>query len=293
MASPQCENGYTKIANEIMESLARIRIPGEARQVFDVILRKTYGYNKKEDAISLSQFCLATGITKPNVCAALKKLKEMNLITQNHNAIANVYSINKDYSQWKPLPKKITQLPKTIMKNEKTQQKQGIEGNEIITQNHNDREIITQNHNASLPKTLPTKEIYTKENNIYSRESIEYRLSELLFSLIRERDEKYRQPNLQSWSSEIEKLIRIDKRTPEEIESVIKWCQKDLFWQNNILSTKKLREKFSQLKLKMESLAQHTKNCAICGTTTAKDYLKSEKGLLCRFCYINRQGVVL
>ena len=49
MVSPQWENGYTKIANEILESLARIRINGEARQVLDVIIRKTYGYGKKTE----------------------------------------------------------------------------------------------------------------------------------------------------------------------------------------------------------------------------------------------------
>ena len=47
MANPQKENGYTSIANDIVEALAGIRIPGEARQCLDVILRKTYGWNKK------------------------------------------------------------------------------------------------------------------------------------------------------------------------------------------------------------------------------------------------------
>ncbi|MBI5447822.1 MAG: replication protein [Gammaproteobacteria bacterium] len=64
MVTPQCEDGYTKIANELLEALARIRIPGETHQVLDTVLRKTYGYGKKEDAISLSQFVLATGLSK-------------------------------------------------------------------------------------------------------------------------------------------------------------------------------------------------------------------------------------
>lgn len=33
MANPQCENGYTRIANEILEALSKIRIPGEARRL--------------------------------------------------------------------------------------------------------------------------------------------------------------------------------------------------------------------------------------------------------------------
>jgi len=114
MADVQTENGFTAIANELLEALARIRIPGEARQVLDVILRKTYGYKKTEDRISLSQFCLATGMSKTRVCQALNKLLNMKLITKKGNALGNSYRINKDFDTWKPLPKKET-LPKKEM----------------------------------------------------------------------------------------------------------------------------------------------------------------------------------
>ena len=138
MASPQVENGYTKIANEIMDALSRIRIPGEARQVLDVIIRKTYGFNKKEDAIALSQFCLHTGLNKPHVCQSLLKLKTMNLVTEKGNEVANIYRFNKDFDTWKPLPKKVT-LPKKVM-------------------------TVTEKGNASLPKKVHTKENTTKDN---------------------------------------------------------------------------------------------------------------------------------
>jgi hypothetical protein len=77
------------------------------------------------------------------------------------------------------------------------------------------------------------------------------KLSKLLFSLFKERDEKAKEPNFQTWAIHIDRLIRIDQRTPEEIEAVIRWCQANEFWQNNILSTEKLRDQFTQLILKM------------------------------------------
>ena len=46
-------------------------------------------------------------------------------------------------------------------------------------------------------------------------------------------------------------MIRVDKRDPDEIARVIDWCQADSFWQNNILSTEKLRIQYDQLLLKM------------------------------------------
>lgn len=57
---------------------------------------------------------------------------------------------------------------------------------------------------------------------------------------------------LRRWASDIDKMIRLDHRKPERIEEVIRWCQKDTFWQANILSAKTLREKFDKLELQME-----------------------------------------
>lgn len=100
---PQIENGYTKIANELLEALAKFRMPGEARQVFDFIIRKTYGFNKKRDAIPLSQFEKGTGLIRPNICRGIKTLEEMNLIFRHKGkSVRQVteYEINKKFETW-------------------------------------------------------------------------------------------------------------------------------------------------------------------------------------------------
>ncbi len=105
---PQIENGYTRIADEIIDALARYRIPGEQMQCLFLIIRKTYGYNKKVDSISLSQFVDGTGLKKPTVCRALRELKEKNLIIiKNDNGGGKEYRFNKHYGTWRPLSKKI------------------------------------------------------------------------------------------------------------------------------------------------------------------------------------------
>ena len=106
MANPQWETGYTKISNEIMEAMALIRINGEARQVLDVIFRKTYGWDKKKDKISLSQFCKFTGLKKTNICRAINKLKKMKIIIQIQDDNGSEYSFQKDYEQWEVVSKK-------------------------------------------------------------------------------------------------------------------------------------------------------------------------------------------
>lgn len=81
----------------------------------DFIIRKTWGWHKREDMIPLNQFVNGTGLNKPCVLRAVNKLSEMNLIVikkDNENGVK--YSFNKHYDTWKPLSKKIT-LSKKIM----------------------------------------------------------------------------------------------------------------------------------------------------------------------------------
>jgi len=83
--------------------------------------------------------------------------------------------------------------------------------------------------------------------------SIEFQLSKYLFDLIRKRKPDFKKPNKEKWTEHIDKMIRLDKRKPKRIREIIKWCQQDGFWQNNILSTEKLRKQFDQLELKADS----------------------------------------
>lgn len=55
------------------------------------------------------------------------------------------------------------------------------------------------------------------------------------------------------WITEINRMIQIDKRSPQEISDMIDWSQSDSFWRSNILSPKKLRAKFDQMRLQRES----------------------------------------
>ena len=77
-------------------------------------------------------------------------------------------------------------------------------------------------------------------------------LAILLESKHKEVDPKFK-GNTVGWATHIEKLIRIDKRTVDEIEKVIRWAKEpDNFWFPNIMSGKKLREKFPTLLSQMK-----------------------------------------
>lgn len=115
---PSCDDGYTKIANELLEALCRTRISGESMQIFLVILRKTYGYGKKIDRISLSQFVQYSGMKKPAVIRALRNLHGMGFIIKEDNGTSASYGINKYHGTWEPLSKRITTFqPLSLLKN--------------------------------------------------------------------------------------------------------------------------------------------------------------------------------
>ena len=48
-------------------------------------------------------------------------------------------------------------------------------------------------------------------------------------------------------------MMERDKRTPELIESVMRFSQSNDFWKGNILSPDKLRKNFDQLTVKMNT----------------------------------------
>ena len=80
--------------------------------------------------------------------------------------------------------------------------------------------------------------------------------------LILSRKPDFKKPDLQKWASYIDNMLRLDKRTPEAIEAVIRWCQADDFWCNNILSTAKLRKQFDQLDLKRQAKLSGANNAS-------------------------------
>lgn len=114
MASPQLENGYSKIANEILDAFASNRIPGEQMQCLMVIIRRTYGFHLKDSEISITEFRSATGINKPNICRAVDCLIQKNIIIKKDNGKKATYRFNKYYNTWKLLSKKITLSKKII-----------------------------------------------------------------------------------------------------------------------------------------------------------------------------------
>ena len=105
MASPQKENGHLRMATELVLVFCIYRLSGQEWQVLWVILRKTWGWNKKKDRISLSQISELTSMNRPNVVRILNKLIKRVVLKKENSAGINAYTFNKNYEEWQGMTK--------------------------------------------------------------------------------------------------------------------------------------------------------------------------------------------
>jgi len=98
--SPQTEDGFTMIANELMEHVLGFRFSHRELAIIFTIFRKTYGYGKKEDDISASQIGEMCGIQRQHVTTTLNILFQKNVIFKKPGRYGCVIGIQKNYSLW-------------------------------------------------------------------------------------------------------------------------------------------------------------------------------------------------
>ncbi|MFM0487983.1 replication protein [Paraburkholderia graminis] len=110
-ASPQLENGYTRLANELLDALINAGLTARQWAVVMAVIRKTYGFNKKADEIGLSQLSLMTGIDKAHLSRTVRELEAAKVIHREAGVHGHSLSINKRHKDW-GLLKEQPQLPK-------------------------------------------------------------------------------------------------------------------------------------------------------------------------------------
>ncbi len=148
---------------------------------------------------------------------------------------------------------------------------QNIEGLDKIRQqtrnrvsNYRKNQKLLSEGNATCNVTvtecnaIDIEEDIDKEKDIetikkYSSESVPFILAQKLKEYILSNNPNAKVPeDLQKWSKDIDLMIQRDKRTPDQIQQVIEFSQKDSFWKANILSAGKLRDKFDTLWLQKD-----------------------------------------
>lgn len=122
--------------------------------------------------------------------------------------------------------------------------------NDRFMANENPSVVTLLENLTSLSKLLGVE--HKPDSKVNKKPSEEAKtLCRRLLNQILARKRNYRAPDIQKWASDMEKILRLDNRTPEQVADVIDWCQHDEFWQDNILSPAKLRKQLDKLELHM------------------------------------------
>ena len=143
----------------------------------------------------------------------------------------------------------ITVINRRMFREDK-EREQGRKRQERYQDKRKDNADITPPPSSPSSSSSSKKETSCPKSKTSDEKTIDMELAEHLFTCILRNNPTAKKPNLQKWAAVIDRMIRLDKRDPDDIGYMIDWCQADEFWRSNILSAAKLREQWDQLYLK-------------------------------------------
>jgi phage replication O-like protein O len=225
--------------NELADKFMTYHLDGTEWQVLMMFYRKCYGFKKSACDLSWKEMKLLTKLSDGSLSKAITKLKHRNIVRTfpQESKTYVTYKINSKCSSWKqPLShRKAIPTGKQINSHRKV--------NPFPQESVPIKDNIKDNTKDSSRKS-PT----------FDPISLPYQLSKTLLKQITNNQPDFKPANngvceatLQRWSKDIDKMIRIDKRTVCAIWNMIIWCQHDDFWFPNIQSGAKLRKQYDQL----------------------------------------------
>jgi phage replication O-like protein O len=103
LASPQKENGFSPIANEIIEQLVKFPLNGTQWRIIAVLWRFSYGYSRKEAELSESYVSKATGIDRRKIRREISVLIDNGFVLVTREATftsPRILKFNKNYDEW-------------------------------------------------------------------------------------------------------------------------------------------------------------------------------------------------
>lgn len=100
------DDGYTRIANELLEAIMQHPFTKRELNIVLAVIRTTYGYQRKVDAVSIWQLSNMTKIDRSHVSKSVADLKEKNVILEanggriSHGVEVKSIGLNKNYKSW-------------------------------------------------------------------------------------------------------------------------------------------------------------------------------------------------
>ncbi|NIG17466.1 replication protein [Pantoea sp. Al-1710] len=253
------DNGYTRIANELLEAIASADLTARQLKLMLAYVRKTYGFNKKSDRIADEQIAQLTGLSRQNVNKAKKELLSMNCLLMEGSQIG----INKEVSAWqfskclqvsnlvfKPETKSVSNLetlPVSKLETHKRHSSKDKKESNYSSENSGESSDPPPENNSAI---RPDAAIQTPKGDKWGTAD-DLKAADWIYSKVRNVSPTAQQPNWPAWANDIRLMRNALKCTHHEICELFKWANADAFWQTNVMSPAKLRQKWDTLKAQM------------------------------------------
>jgi phage replication O-like protein O len=231
MANPQIENGHTRVANEILNEIMKTNLNGTQFRLVLAIWRYTYGFRRKSYEMSITFLAGLIETTRSHVDRELKVLIDRNIITvlETSSKGARVLQFNKDYKSWSEREPGNTTVP----------------------------DFNKKQSNKTRKKPAAKQQKFDQDNTYYKMATYFHKR---ISKVAKEAGVEHlvKKANLQNYADEFRKLIELDGVAKKQAKEVMDWVTQDPFWKTNILSARKLREKFAELAIKMNAQQKQT-----------------------------------
>lgn len=139
------DDGFTRIANELLEAVMLAGLTQHQLLVFMAVMRKTYGFNKKADWVSNEQLSALTGILSHKCSAAKSALVKRGIFTQ----IGRTVGINKTVTEWVKLPESGKKIKVYLQE---------------VNLPESGKKSLPESGNDTYPNKVNTKDKHTKDN---------------------------------------------------------------------------------------------------------------------------------
>jgi len=230
MADVQIENGYTKIANELLEAIFSTDFSEPQQRILSFIIRYSYGCNKHSISLKHWNELAAAGIPSSKVRQYINILKEARVLFVDDDIIT--FMINKDYDQWRvsPVPGYSSALTQKVLKyNMKVNHSAIIRQTNKLTDSQysspTDIKFPTDSKQVSSPQSTPTNDKVKNDAGLQApKESIKDNISN--------NDEKHQKVilllkgccaniGMNLNPKKVNQIVDIEKHPLERIEEVI------------------------------------------------------------------------
>lgn len=251
MASPQIEEGYTRIANELLEAICRVQLNGTQSAIVLAVIRETFGFQRKETELGATHLARLTGKHKTLVQSEVIRLIERNILLElapPSFGRSRVLALNKDYTTWDQIVKIQTDSEtQAVSENADSPASESTDSPvSEITDSPVSESIDHINKPLNKPLNKPVKKGAANAGAGHRYSLVDLDNARLLRDQILILDPDYASKvkggfDIDKWADEFRLIRERDNRSQEDIDTILNGFARQEFWSINIRSPGALR----------------------------------------------------